>query len=227
MAKSFPKKRINKISELLILSISLVIALLLWDTYFIYPVKMFVILLHELSHAFVALITAGSIKEASIGFDLGGRIIADGGNEIAICSSGYIGSLIIGLLLFISADRTGYGKYFFYFLAGIVLITLANSNPTLSFMLLSFGVISCLTLTGMFIQNTFVALFAKAVALASAMYILIDIKDDLFTNSLSSDAIILSNLTGINSSLIGIAWLAVSLLALFVMLKLVYFGKKK
>jgi hypothetical protein len=227
MVKANPAKKLNKTAELLILSASLIIVLLLWDTYFIYPIKLFVVLLHELSHALVTFITGGTVKEIEIGFDLGGKINTAGGNDIAIGSAGYIGSLLIGLAIFVSAHITRYGKYFFFLLAGIVLLTLFNSNPSGIFTLLCIVMVAFLILFGMFIYKIPVSLFVKAVAISSSLYVLIDIKEDVFSKNLTSDAIELSNITGLNSTLIGIFWLAVSSFVIFVLIRLVYFGKKK
>ena len=226
MAKKSSSTEINKSLEILILFSSLIIVLLLWDTYFVYPIKLFVVLLHELSHALCTMMTGGVVKEIEIGFDLGGKTTTVGGNEIAISSAGYIGSLLIGLALFISANSVKNGKYFFFLLAGIVLLTLSISSPSPTFIFLCLVVVTFLILFGMFIHKMAISLFVKAVALSCALYVLIDIKEDVFSTNITSDAIILSNLTGLNSFLIGILWLAISMLSLFIMIKLIYFRKK-
>ncbi len=226
MAKTSPAKITNRITELIFLLAVLITAVFLWDTYFIYPIKLFVVLIHELSHALIAIITGGTVKSIEIGFDLGGKIDADGGSEIAISSAGYIGSLFIGLLLFISAHRPKFGKYFLFTLTGILIITLVSSNPTLTFGLLVIVVCISLVLFAVSLSNKIIALIVKAIAMSSILYVLVDIKEDVFSKNLTSDAEILSNLTGINSLLIGIIWIAFSVICLLLLIRWVYFSKK-
>lgn len=226
MAKSNSTKKINRTTELLLLTIVIIAALFLWDTYFIYPVKLFVVLIHELSHAFITMITGGTVKSIEITFDLGGKLSADGGNEIAISSAGYIGSLMIGLLLFVSAHRPKFGKYFLFTFTGIVIITVAGSNPSLVFGLLAIIVCVGFVLFAFFIQNKFIAFTIKAIAMNSILYVLVDIKEDVFSKNLTSDAEILSNLTDMNSLLIGLIWITFSIICLILLIRWTYFSKK-
>ena len=49
-------------------------ALLLWDTFVVYPFRVFVVFLHEISHGLAAVATGGSIVSIGLSFDEGGRL---------------------------------------------------------------------------------------------------------------------------------------------------------
>lgn len=66
---------------------------LLWNTPIVYPVKIFVVLLHEISHAAVAVATGGSIQSIEINPLEGGACYCPGGNAFLTLSAGYLGSL--------------------------------------------------------------------------------------------------------------------------------------
>jgi len=87
-------KRQNHTSEQITILIIFIASLILWDTPVIYPIKLFVVILHELSHAIMGLATGGKITAMSVGLDLSGKCQIEGGNQIAIASVGYLGSLI-------------------------------------------------------------------------------------------------------------------------------------
>ena len=117
----------NKKSEkknfdvLIILSIS-IFSLLLWDSPIIYPVKIFVILLHEISHAVAAILTGGSVEKIILDLHLAGNTITKGGNQILIALSGYVGSLFIGSLILISAKDKNLSKWLTTILAIIIFL---------------------------------------------------------------------------------------------------------
>ena len=124
MSKNNTSKKKN-IDILIILSIS-IFSLLLWDSQIIYPVKIFVVLLHEISHAIAAIVSGGSVEKIFLDVHLAGSTITKGGNQILIALSGYIGSLIIGSLIFISADSKNFNKWLTTILAIIIFLVAVN-----------------------------------------------------------------------------------------------------
>src|SRR5690606_21656012 len=76
---------------------------LLWETPVVYPLKVFVVLLHEISHGLAALATGGSVHRIVLGMDEGGATYAAGGNAFVVLSAGYLGSLAWGLALLLAA----------------------------------------------------------------------------------------------------------------------------
>ena len=64
----------------------------LWDTPLVYPLKIFVVLLHEVSHAVVAVVTGGTIERIILDPREGGACYCPGGNTFLTLSAGYLGS---------------------------------------------------------------------------------------------------------------------------------------
>ncbi len=224
-----PKKNIFTTAyfKYLFISTISILSFLLWDTYLVYPIKLFVVLLHELSHAFVAIITGGEVIETSIGYDLSGKAISEGGNAFLIASAGYLGSLIFGALFFYSANQQKPGKWIIRSIAAIILISLANSNPNDLFIALSFIVIILTTASSFYLNNSFVSLSLLAVGTISCFYVLFDIKSDIlsFENKMN-DAAVLANITGINEVWIGMFWLALSIGIIYFSIKMSLLKKK-
>ena len=72
---------------------------LLWDTVLIYPLKVFVVLLHEISHGAMAILTGGQIDRIVLDPYQGGACYCPGGSAFLTLSAGYLGSLAWGGLL--------------------------------------------------------------------------------------------------------------------------------
>ena len=60
----------------------------LWDTPFVYPVKLFVVLLHEISHGLATLATGGRILAIEVTPREGGLCRCPGGNAFLSLSAG-------------------------------------------------------------------------------------------------------------------------------------------
>jgi hypothetical protein len=216
----------NNIGELLIITAFLIFIFLLWETNFLYPIKLFVVYLHESSHALATLITGGSIAEIDIGFNLGGKINTEGGNEIFIASAGYLGSLFYGLLLFISANLKVKGKWIFFVAIITLFIPLIFGKPSESFIILGFLTAVTLFLLATFLSKSIVAVITKILALSSCIYVLYDLKTDLFSKDMAiNDSTILSNLIGVSSVLIASLWMVISIAAIYAVVKISYFKK--
>ncbi len=71
----------------------------LWDTPVVYPLKIFVVLLHEMSHALVAVATGGTIDRIVLDPYQGGACYCPGGSAFLTLSAGYLGSLGWGALM--------------------------------------------------------------------------------------------------------------------------------
>ena len=72
---------------------------LLWDTPVVYPLKIFVVLLHEVSHGIAAVAGGGAIQEILITPNQGGACNCHGGVPFLTLSAGYLGSLLWGAAL--------------------------------------------------------------------------------------------------------------------------------
>ena len=102
-----------------ILSAMFAIAIIFWHSYLIYPIKVFVVILHEFSHGLAAVLTGGSIVKIEISQQVGGVCYTRGGVRFIVASAGYLGSIFWGGLILIIAARTKYDNFgVFLWIAG-------------------------------------------------------------------------------------------------------------
>jgi len=77
-----------------------VMVLLLWKIPILNPVKLLVVLFHEMSHVLMAYVTGGEVFGVAIDPGGAGITLGIGGNQILILAAGYLGSLLIGWVLY-------------------------------------------------------------------------------------------------------------------------------
>ena len=226
MAKT-PNKNQNT-AELVFLSIILIISFLFWDTYLVYPIKLFVVLIHEISHAISAILSGGKVISFNIGFDLSGKCETENGNNILIAASGYLGSLLFGLLIFYSTYNKRIGKWLLIIIALLILITSVSLMQNFSLILLAVLYSVLLFVSAFFLQIRIDSYILKLFGMLSCIYVLFDIKEDILSrNSTISDASILSDLINVPTIVIGLIWLIISLAGIFLIMKLSYIKKTK
>ena len=194
-----------------------------WD--YLYPVKLFVVLLHEISHGMAALATGGYVERIELVAAEGGVCFCSG-SAVATASAGYLGSLLWGLAMLWAVERfPRRASWMTFFLAAVVAATtVLYLRGGVGVMV---GVLSVLVLTAVGrwggVAGNKILLYGLGIT--SAFYALLDIRSDVFERpNLQSDATILEEIfreqygIGIDSLWIGAAWAAVSLccvLALF------------
>jgi len=217
------KKRQNQITELVILTILLTFCIFLWDTFFIYPIKIFVVFFHEMSHAFSAFLSGGNVNSINIGLDLSGQCEIEGGSTILIAISGYLGSLFFGILFFLSPNNTKIGKWIIISTSAIVFFFTVTVSTSFLFSLIAFTICSILIAASFFIRIQIISILTRALGLLSCIYLLFDIKHDIFQkNNTITDASILSNLLGISETVIGLIWLVLSFIVIIFALRITY-----
>lgn len=192
-----------------------------WNSPFIYPVKIFTVLLHEISHGLAAVLTGGSLVRIELSPGLGGVAYTDGGSRVAILTAGYLGSCIFGGLIMVAAARTNYDK------AISVSIGAAVLAIALFFVRSAFGFVYCFEFSVVMVAvglrasekvNDALLMF---IGLNCSLYAIIDIKEDLIARTIPcSDAYRLSEIIPLPSFLIGMAWMAASAAFTYYMIKL-------
>jgi hypothetical protein len=217
------KKKTNikhQLNELLVIIGIVIFSIIFWDSYFIYPIKFFVIILHEISHAIATIVTGGVVKSILISFDLGGVTQTNGGNSIIIASAGYLGSLVIGAFLFVSAYDIKIRKITLTVLSVVLLLSVVGymqGNIQVFFGLL---ISIFFFLLPRYLNEIIVSYFLKFIGLISSLYVLTDIKNDLLTTSIrETDAQVIEFLTGIPSLVIGFIMLVISLAVVYVVIR--------
>jgi len=237
----------QNIIELVFLSFILIISFLFWDTYLVYPIKLFVVLIHEISHAISAILSGGKVITFNIGFDLSGKCETESkvitfninfdlsgkcetesGNNILIAASGYLGSLLFGLIIFYSTYNKKIGKWLLFIIAILILITSVSLMQNFSLTLLAVLYSVLLFVSAFFLQVRIDSYILKLFGMLSCIYVLFDIKEDILSaNSAISDASILSDLINVPTIVIGLLWLIISLAGIFLVMKLSYIKKTK
>ena len=217
MGRDTGKIDIKTLGALLIIWIAV---FFLWDTVVVYPLKIFVVLLHEMSHGLAAVITGGAIEKIHINANEGGVCWTRGGIRFIVISAGYMGSLLWGGIILLSAARTRLDK-------GIsVFIGLAVLGVTVMFIRNPFGLIygiafgAAMILLGKFASEAVNDFILKVIGLTSMLYAIIDIKSDLISRTVpSSDAAQLAEHYFGTPVMWGIIWIVISLVMAGIFLK--------
>ena len=102
---SQPSTARRKISFLFGFALYFAALWLLWETPVIYPLKIFVVLLHEISHGIASVATGGVIEKIVLDPQQGGACHCGGGNAFVTLTAGYLGSLLWGVALLSGGER--------------------------------------------------------------------------------------------------------------------------
>ncbi|HSG82357.1 MAG TPA: M50 family metallopeptidase [Gemmatimonadota bacterium] len=185
----------------------------LWNTPIVYPLKIFVVLLHEVSHGAVAVATGGSIERIVITAGQGGLCVCPGGNAFLTLSAGYLGSLLFGALILWAARGRGRIPQIAAAAIGLLVIGL-----TLVFVRNWFGMIfgiafgAALVMAGKELLAEGNAMMLTALGLTSCLYAILDIKSDVLVRpEIMSDARMLAELTGIPTLIWGLLWIGLAI----------------
>ncbi|MBW1876775.1 MAG: M50 family metallopeptidase [Deltaproteobacteria bacterium] len=200
-----------------------VLLLLFWNSIFLWPVKIVVVLFHELGHAVAAWVTGGSVVEIGLSPRVGGHTLTQGGFRFLILNAGYLGSLVAGVLLLMATQRSGrVARVIAWCLGGALLVVaLGLVRPILSFGF-AFSLITALAFGGLarYGSTHLNRLVLRALGLFSVLYAAFDIRSDVFrAGAASSDAHMLAEATWIPAPVWGLAWLAVGVAILWVLRK--------
>ncbi|MHC9542519.1 MAG: M50 family metallopeptidase [Vulcanimicrobiota bacterium] len=220
------KKDAGGIKSILILLGMVALAYFLWDTPVVYPLKLFVVILHEMSHGIAAIMTGGKILEIQIDPRIGGlcRYVKPEGfvGDVFVASAGYLGSMFWGALILIVAARTRYDRYVLLFIGFVVFIL------TVFYVREPFGIAFCLIFSAVmfgafkFLPDWFNDYLLKFIGLTSCLYAIVDIKEDLIDRSrIGSDADAIARLLGLPSLsiAIGVIWIILSLVIMVISMK--------
>lgn len=205
----------------LAISIGIVVAIFfLWNTIFLYPLKILVVFFHESSHAIATIVTGGKVVAFEVVPQAGGHVISSGGNRFITLSSGYLGSLLWGIVLFSMAVSSKMDRSVMAVL-GILLIAITAVLGSNTFVFL-FGIATGVTmlLAARFLSAKINDFLLRIIGLTSMLYVPIDIYSDTIARShLRSDAYMLAEEFGGATVLWGASWLIISLLFIFFSLR--------
>ncbi|MCB1201908.1 MAG: M50 family metallopeptidase [Leptospiraceae bacterium] len=108
-------------SRVILLIVTIVMLMFFWENPVMIPLKVFVVYLHEISHALAALMTGGDVLMISIRWNESGYIRSAGGIFPIISLAGYLGSVLWGSTMLHLAMR-GRGMRAISMLVGATLL---------------------------------------------------------------------------------------------------------
>ena len=186
-----------------------------WNTIIIYPLKILTVFFHELSHALAAIVTGGKVLEIVLVPEQGGHCLIAGGNGFLVSSAGYLGSLIWGGIILVSAANSKRDKQIMIALGAILIaVSFIWIRP-----FISFGFIFCIILggtmmaSGKYLPTKVNDWVLRTVGLTSCLYATLDVKDDTIDRILQeSDAGRLAEITGMPALFWGYFWMALAIM---------------
>ena len=183
---------------------------LLWDTPAVYPLKIFVVLLHEVSHALAVVVTGGELDRITLDPRQGGATYFQGGNAFLALNAGYLGSLLWGGVMF-SAARSPRVRTDWVNGAIGVLVVVLTVFFVRSWFGIAFGIFFGAAMVGVArkVGRTWNRRVLAALGLTSCLYAILDIKSDVLDRpELHSDAYMLAELTGVGTATVwGVVWI--------------------
>ena len=194
-----------------------VIALALWDTPVIKPFRVFVVWIHEMGHASMAIATGGEVEELRVRWNESGHVISRGGIFPLISSAGYVGSAILGALLIYTGRWLGTQRILLG-LIGVLQMGMALLYTPLGTLDFWFGKICGLLLILVTIRFDHLShLLSTCIGIVLCLSSLYDFRTDLWMQAERTDAGILAQYFGIPMLAYPIAfvWAIISIYIMF------------
>jgi len=187
---------------------------LLWDTPAIYPLKIFVVMLHEISHGIASLATGGTIDRIVLDPRQGGACHCGGGNAFLTLSAGYLGSLLWGVaLLALAGARRISNATLLTVIGGLVVLLTALYVRNGFGLLFGLGFGSALLIAGRKLGPLASKVVLTTLGLTSCLYAILDIKSDVLDRPhLQSDAAMLAEITPLSTTAWGAVWIGVAVI---------------
>ena len=189
------------------------VSVIFWLSPVLAPLKIFVVFIHEIGHALATLLTGGSVRAMVVTPWQSGYVQPLGGNALVIASAGYVGSALFGGLMLSLSGRKQWTQHIFITLA------LVFGVVTVAFVRNLFGWVFGLSTAAVFgflayKRPSFSVYIVDFLAVTSSMYALYDLSDFLLVGA-RTDAVILSEITGVPAFMWALIWSVISLLVVY------------
>jgi hypothetical protein len=183
----------------------------LWDTGLVTPLKLLVVLLHEISHGMAAVLTGGSIDRMEVNAAQGGVCYTSGGIRFVVLSAGYLGSMAWGAAILLLAARTRWDRVISMALGAFLLVMAVLYVRNLFGLVLSVLFGGAMVAAGRYLPEAVNDFILKTIGLTSCMYAVLDILDDVLKRpGIGSDADMLAQLTLIPGVVWGTLWIVIA-----------------
>jgi len=202
-------------ADVILLSTLSAALLFFWDSPALVPLKILIVLFHELSHALMTIVTGGEVVSMTLSGDQGGAVLSRGGNRFLTLSAGYLGSLLFGCGLYLLARGSKRDALWSGMLALVLALTALIFTRNLFGFVFSLGAAIAVGLLARFGGASANDIVLKAVGLASMLYVPADIVSDTLSRShLRSDARMLAEEFGGFTQMWGVLWLVIAVVAI-------------
>jgi hypothetical protein len=185
-----------------------------WDTAWLWPLKILVVLFHELGHAIATWLTGGRVLEIHVAWNQSGHALSEGGWPFVTLNAGYLGSLAFGVALLMLAKRPKAAAATTAALGvGLVVIALGWVRPLISFgTAFTAATGFALLAAARWLPATGTAWLVRGIGAFSVLYMLFDVRDDVFRvpRGTLTDATMLAERTGVPAAVWGVGWLLVA-----------------
>jgi len=182
-----------------------------WDGRAFAPLRLLVVFFHEGSHALVAWLTGGHVREMVVNAREGGHVLAAGGNRFLTLNAGYLGSLLWGAVIYGVAANSRLDRIVMGLLAAAVAALSIFFAHGLFSHAFGLGTALAMALAARYLGQGWNDFLLRTVGLTSMVYVPHDIYSDTIARSSQlSDARMLAREYGGATVLWGAAWFAVS-----------------
>ena len=209
-------------------TISIVLSFIPFAEFLTYPFRIFVTFIHEGGHALAAVLTGNSVASLAIAANASGETYTTQGgivSQVLISSAGYVGSMAFGALL-LALIRKAIAARIVLLSCGILVFAMTmifgfikplfwvNAWSGIPFTLLAGLLISAgLVLIARFASARVATFFVSFLAVQSVLNALFDLKtlfslSSPFGPTVQTDALNMSNATGIPAIFWTLAWIA-------------------
>ncbi|KAH9056775.1 peptidase M50B-like-domain-containing protein [Lactarius vividus] len=203
-------------TTLIVAGCYIIIIGILWHVpylnFIIYPFKLLTVGFHEMSHAFMGVLTCAHIHSIELDPDEGGATTMSGGIPWLTLPAGYLGSGLIGAALIACGFDTDASKVASLVLAVFFLFTLWWARRNLLTWVLLLGMSGLIILFWFVKGGVALRYLVLFIGVMSCMYVLWDVIDDTIARKVnSSDASAFAKICGCFPSQVwGVIWLLIA-----------------
>jgi len=180
--------------------------------FIIYPFKLLTVGFHEMSHAFVGVLTCARIHSIELDPDEGGATSLSGGIPWLTLPAGYLGSSLIGAALIACGFDTNASKVASLVLAVFFVFTLWWARRNVLTWVLLVGMSGLIVLFWLLNGGEVLRYLVLFIGVMSCLYVLWDVIDDTIARKVnSSDASAFAKICGCFPSQVwGVIWLIIA-----------------